>query len=121
MSITIKAGPHGFYVDLPGCVPNGFGDPVPDTNPENRKKQVLYAECTLKGVTPFNKGTHVPLYVEDVHGVKHKVLHDPDSKVYAIERPFAGGHEFARSLELAEDSGAWHFLVGKEIAVNEEQ
>lgn len=113
MSITIKSGPHGFYVDLPGC--------VPDNDPENRKKKVLYAECTLKGVTPFNKGTHVPLYVEDVHGVKHRLLHDHDSKVYAINRLFSAGHEFVNSLELAEDSGAWHFLVGKEIQVNEEQ
>lgn len=119
MSITIKAGPHGFYVDLPGCVPNGFGEPVPDTDPENRKKTVLYVECTLKGVTPFNKGTHVPLYIEDVHGVKHKLLHDPDLKVYAIERPFAVGIEFTRSLELDDDSGAWHFLVGKEVTTNE--
>jgi len=114
MSITIKAGPHGFYVDLPGCVPNGLGEPVPDTDPENRKKQVLYLECTLKGVTPFNKGTHVPIYVDDVNGVQHRLLHDPDSRLYSIERPFHGGHEFVRSIELDEDSAAWHFLVGKE-------
>jgi hypothetical protein len=115
MSITIKAGEHGYYVDLPGCVPNGFGEPVADADPDNRKKKVLYLECTIKGVTPFNKGTHVPLYVDDVNGVQHRLLHDPESRLCVIERPFNGGHEFVRSLELADDSNAWLFLVGKDV------
>lgn len=100
MSIKIKRGVYGYYVD-----DHAPGDTVP------KEQRALRLNFTQEGMQcPL--GSYPTLYVTDTQGRELKFIGNKDK---FLERVSTQDKQLVEEFELDEENGAWFFLQGVEV------